>query len=1103
MELMSSEWQDRLEHWLVTLKKDFYRPLGELRWEACRTTAHLTLQEASALSYEPVETGYTWGNTYEYCWFRTAFSLPQEAAGRRIVLNLKPGGESCLFVNGQEFGTYRADWVFEKHHYMEDNTLTRGGKAGEHFDVSMETYAGQYYPESELGGCATGPVLPGDYQDPLPEGKRRTLGACTFGIWNEDAYQLYMDVMTLGHLLRTLDAASLRAAEVAEALEQFTLDVDFEQDEESRIADYKRARAHLAPVLAKKNGSTAPVFYAIGHAHLDLAWLWPVRETEHKTERTFAAQLRHMEEYPDYKFIQSEPAAYEMCRKYYPALFDRILEKIKDGQWIAEGAMWVEPDTNMPAGESLVRQLLYGKRYYKDVLGVDSEILWLPDTFGYSAALPQLLQKSGVRYLVTQKIFWSYNKGEEFPYHYFYWQGMDGTKVTSFLPTSYTYPTDPETLNNVWKDRRQAHGVKGFLIPYGYGDGGGGPARDYIEYVEREKDLEGCVKVVPASPTQFFTDMEAQGGPQETWRGELYFSAHRGTYTAQAMVKENNRRTEFALRRMELLGALAQLASGEAGQAAAKARGTVGASAADTVYPYERAEALWKRLLFLQFHDILPGSSITKVYEEAEQEFIALQKEIAQVTETFGQQLRENGAAQAGDAASGRAAADGCVTVLNQFSFARKALVELPNKDENGVSQEKQGAGSARRVLVSLPPLGTVVLPQADMAGQAGASNAAAAQAGVSASGNCAETGACGDVLPLVGENAAATVTAAGDGFVMENALVRLLVDARGEITSFKLKADERIEFAAAPMNRLRLFRDVPRKFDAWDIDSNYVMQELPGAQDVRLRVLSAEGAEAALRIEGIIGHSAFCQTLRLQAGARRVEVEMEIDWTELHRLLKVSFPTAIYADEALNEIQYGYVRRPTHKSRAYGKERFEVCNHRYTALCDGARGAAVLNSSKYGVSMDENAIELSLLTASAAPEMRADNRKHSFRYAFTAWTGTYEESDVVEQGYDFNDAPVVLEGRCGLPFAYACDCPNVFLDAVKPAEDRSGDLILRFYEAKNMPCTAKISLTGLGIKKVQFCDLLENSVGELTAEKDGFVLPFGNFEVQTVRISR
>lgn len=281
-----------------------------------------------------------------------------------------------------------------------DNTIAINAQPGKSYQIAMETYAGHDFPD--CGSCATEPVLPGSYSFGGNEGSRRQLGTSTFGIWREEAYQLYMDVMTLWNLLKDLDQDDLRASKTAAALKQFTKDVDFEQGGNERLSDYKRARENLREALGATNGSTAPLFFAVGNAHLDLAWLWPVAETKRKTARTFAAQLRLLSEYPDYYYIQSQPAAYEICRQYYPALFKKIKKAIGEGGFIADGAMWVEPDTNMAGGEALVRQILHGKRYFKEVLGVDSRVLWLPDSFGYSAALPQILMGCDVPYMVTQ-----------------------------------------------------------------------------------------------------------------------------------------------------------------------------------------------------------------------------------------------------------------------------------------------------------------------------------------------------------------------------------------------------------------------------------------------------------------------------------------------------------------------------------------------------------------------------------------------------------------------------------------------------------------------------------------------------------------------------
>lgn len=1040
MGIMHSEMTDRLDHWMRTLKNDFYKPLGSIDWTSFTTMDELSYEDAMKGPFEPVETGYTWGHLHEYGWFKGSLTLPKEAEGKRIVLNLAPGGESTLFVNGKAFGTYRADWVIEPHHFYEDNWITADGHEGETFEVLMETYAGQYYATGP--GCATGPVLPGYYKDPKTDGKRVTLGECTYGIFNEDAYQLWLDVDTLNNLLQTLDPDSLRASKIADALEKFTLTVDFEQDQEGRNADYRKARQDLRPVMEAHNGSTAPTFYCIGNSHLDLAWLWPMHETYRKTARTFAAQLRNIELYPDYKYIQSQPASYEMCRKYYPELFERIKKAIKGGQWIADGAMWVEPDTNMSSGEALIRQLVHGKRYYKEVLGVDSRTLWLPDTFGYTGALPQILKSAGVDYLVTQKIYWSYNEGEKFPYHYFTWEGIDGTKITAFLPTSYTYYTNPVTANKVWKERTQKRDLDAFLLPYGYGDGGGGPTRDYIEYVERQKDLEGSVKMKHASPQEFFEEMDEKGGPTNTYRGELYFTAHRGTYTGQALIKRNNRKAELGLREMEMWGSLAQVEE-------------------TAVYPLSDADRLWKETLLHQFHDILPGSGIAEIYREAEKRVGAVIEEAAEKT---------------GKLASSLVTGTRGLTAFNSLSFERTALVDLPE----GMKAAKTAEGEALPVFADKDGSKALVTVPADGA--------------VS-------------ILPSDDENVGAegaSVKVLADGFELSNGKVTAFVDKMGEVTSFKLSGSDR-EFAAGPMNHFQFYKDVPRLFDAWDIDSNYIKQELDGAYDVTVSVDKESGAEAALLVEGKIGNSSFSQKIVLEAASKRLEFRTTVDWKELHRLLKVGFPVSVYTDNVINEMQFGYVERPVHRSRLYDKDRFEVCNHRYSALTDGSHGAAVLNDCKYGMSANGNRLELTLLTASACPEMRADNHVHHFTYAFCAFEGPFSQSDVVRQGLDLN-VPVLVEKGSRKAFsAFSVSGDSVLIDTVKPAEDGSKDLVLRLYDSKK--CAGRYDVRiDLPVKTAKLVNVLEETLEDLPLEKTetGYKLSldFHDFEIKSVRLS-
>ena len=1038
---MHSEWQQRIRHWLNTLKKDLYLPLAPIEVESFLTIDELTPEEARSHAFAPMAPGTRWGHTWEYCWMRGKITLPEEVRGRCVAMDLQTGGESTVFLNDQSYGTRRAEWVEVPHHYIVDNFLTFDAVPGTEYDLLIEAYAGHFIAESELGGCATGPVLPGSYQDPKVEGERATLGKMTVGLWNEDAYQLYIDLRTLMLLGDQVDPESLRADHIAKSLETATLIADFEQPLEERIASYRAARESLRPALEAVNGTTAPVFYAIGNAHLDLAWLWPMAETRRKTSRTFAQQLRLIEKYPEYKYLQSQPAAYEMCREKYPELFERIRKAQKTGQWIAEGAMWVEPDTNMTSGESLIRQLMHGKRWFRDMMGVDSVVLWLPDTFGYSGALPQILKKSGVKYLVTQKIFWSYNEGERFPYHYFTWRGVDGTEIDSFLPTSYTYPTDPEWICETWKKRVQKRDLSAFLLPFGYGDGGGGPTRDHIEYLRREADLEGMPRVRIEGPVQFFQEMEAQGGPVNTYVGELYFSAHRGVYTSQAAIKKGNRRAELTLREAEMWGSMALLAGGYS-------------------YPLARMDAAWKKLLLNQFHDILPGSSIGRVYEDARRDHRWIIAEAEAVR----------------DEAQGALAKGDGVTIWNSLSFPRTEVVELPAAFRDGaVTREGEPVPTAAiegktLALVSAPACGSVsLIPEKR------------------------ESAPVAEVRARKTEN----------GAVLENACLRAVLNDRGEITSLTNPVSGR-EFAAGPMNRLRMFKDVPRLFDAWDIDSNYVFQPVELPEEVTLTVKEASGLRASLHLSRKIANSTLEQEIVLTAGSRRIDFVTRVDWHELHRLLKVEFPLDVQATEGLNEIQFGYIARPTHRSRLYDSDRFEVCNQRWSALCDESHGAAVLNDCKYGISMKDNALQLTLLRAAACPEMQADNGPHAFTYAVTCWDGPFLDSPVVREAASLNVPMGVTAGVRDRASAFTVDAEhgNIFIDTVKPAEDGSGDLILRLYEAKKADTVCALKLN-IPARQVWECDMMENKEQELALTEEGIGLHFHPFEIKTVRVER
>ena len=499
------------------------------------------------------------------------------------------GGESAIYVNGIAAGARDRE-----HRQI---TLTHDAVPGTVYEIMIEAYAG-HGPRVTSGG----PVPPGRQTVPEPPPTQAMVGGTTLGIWEEDAYQLWMDVETLYGIRENIDTNSLRVAEIDKGLRDFTTIVDFELEHDEMMETIRAGRQQLKPLLECKNGSTAPVMFAVGHSHIDVAWLWPLAETERKCIRTFATQLALMDEYPEYRYLQSQPHLYRMVQQRDPALYERIKAAAARGQLIPEGGMWVEADTNLSGGESLIRQFIHGKRFFRDEFGVDCELLWLPDVFGYSGAMPQIMRGCGIKYFATAKIFWAYNGGDPFPYNTFTWEGIDGSEVLVHLCNDYNSRTDSATIIERWNQRVQKDGIATRLLPFGFGDGGGGPTRDHLESLRRLVDLEGVPKVRIAHPLDYFRDQEARGIPDARYVGELYFQAHRGTYTSQARTKRGNRKSEIALREAEMWDSLTRVMKGEK-------------------VPDDALDEAWKTVLLNQFHDIIPGSSIHRVYEEAEADY--------------------------------------------------------------------------------------------------------------------------------------------------------------------------------------------------------------------------------------------------------------------------------------------------------------------------------------------------------------------------------------------------------------------------------------------------------------------------------------------------
>jgi alpha-mannosidase len=1018
---LREEWRRRVDRWQELMWENFYRPVGAIPLEGFTTHDFLSAEEAQRQAFRPMQPGSPWGSKWEYGWFKGQVIVPPELAGLRLAVQLRPNGrneswavgESLVWVNGKVMGS--VGWG---HREM---TLSQSAQPGEKYDILLEAYAG--HGRIFVGN---GPIPYGTESIPEPPPAQVVVGESTFGVWREELYQLALDFTTLHELRDALDQKSLRVAEIDEALMDVTLIFDIELPEAEMMETVRQARARLKPLMECKNGPSMPTLHAFGHAHLDIAWLWPWQESERKMARTAINQLALAEEYPGYRFLQSQTHLYWMLRNRYPELYERFKTAIKKGDVIADGAMWVEADTNVSGGEALIRQVMYGRKFFQEELGVDSRVLWLPDVFGYSGSLPQILVGCGCVGFATQKITWAYNGGDPFPHNIFWWEGIDGSAIPAHIYNDYNNQTRPKNVFERWNTRQQANGIQDMMFAFGWGDGGGGPTRDHLEFLRRAADLEGMPRLKISSPAEYFETIQKKGLPKERYVGELYFQAHRGTYTSQAKTKKGNRLSEFALREAELWGVAARALTGY-------------------TFGPKTLEDPWRRLMLNQFHDILPGSSIHRVYEEAELEY-------AKVIEAANQSVSDAlsqfvDAAPGGAAAPGPASASGAsaVTVFNSLSWQRQALIEVGGK----------------QMEVTLPACGwTTVQPGA----------AVPPSEGVKVTANS-----------------------------LENEYLKATFNARGELASLWDKETRR-ELMAAPGNAFRLYKDVPTMWDAWDIDSMAEQSPVATDEPVKLEVYSSTPLVGELRLTRKLSHSAIVQVIRLRKGSRRIDFKTAVDWQESHRMLKVAFPVDIHADEAIHEVQFGYLRRPTHRSRPYDADRFEVCNQKWTALTEENRGAAVLNDSKYGLSVQGKSINLTLLKSALAPDMTADKGAQLFTYALYTWNGTLAESEVVRQAYDLNIPVRVVPGAAGEMSLFSLDAPNIIIDTVKPAEDGSRDIILRLYEAKHMATRCTLS-TALVAKAAEQTNMLEETQIALPLEEGKVALDFRPFEIKTVRL--
>ncbi len=745
------------------------------------------------------------------------------------------------------------------------------------------------------------------------------------------------------------------------------------------------------------------VITAVGHAHIDTAWEWPLREARRKVARSWSTQLVLMDEFPDYVFAASQPLQYEWMRESYPSIYERIKEKVAAGQWEPVGAMWVEADCNLPSGESLVRQLLHGKRFFMREFGHETRILWLPDVFGYPGNLPQLMAEAGCDFFLTQKLSWNDTNKPE--HNTFMWEGIDGTRIFTHFPPADTYNGDfsAEEVAGSIRNFKDAEHSNRSLYLFGWGDGGGGPEPAMIEAAHR-------FGVQLGRASDFFERASAEAEDLTVRAGELYFELHRGTYTSQSRTKLMNRRAEQSLREAEIWSV-----------------------AAGGDYPAAELDAAWKTLLLNQFHDILPGSSIDWVYEEANRDL---------------NQVALAGAAIANQATSRIATSGDDLAVFNVSSHRRREVVDL---------------GDRLRV-VEAPSCGWAVQSDAHLTR---------------------------DQLVEVSER------------VIQNNLLRVEWDERGVLRSIWDKAAQR-EVLSEPGNLLQLHDDNPAKWDAWDIDLDYLTSKADLTELALQQIEQPGGLRGAVRFVREFGSSRFTQRMVLDANSRVLRFECDVDWQEQHKLLKVAFPMTVSADEATYETQFGHVRRPTHMRTSRAQAMFEVCGQRWADLGDEHYGVALLNDCKYGHDIHDSVMRLTLLRAPTHPDPTADRGWHRFTYALMPHPGDFRQAGVIEAAEDLNAPLRMLPSGLGAGLSRSLievSTRQVIVEAIKRAED-SDATIVRLYEAWGGNCSARIKTT-LPVSRAALCDLLERERTEVEVRDGELELEFTPFKVVTLKLDR
>jgi alpha-mannosidase len=877
-----------------------------------------------------------------------------------------------------------------------------------------------------------------------------------------------------------IDAYEAGRAEREAQLEEAIKAIDFSAlDRGDQAAFDESLRKSQTKLMTLNSWLKRFTIRAVGNSHIDMAWLWPWTETVEVVRNTFRSVLDLMREYPDFKFTMSSARTYEWMEEKYPDMFHEIQQRIKEGRWEVIGGMWVEPDLNMPAGESLTRQILVGKRYFQKEFGVDVKIGWNPDSFGYNWQLPQIYKKSGIDYFVTQKLLWAH-EFTTFPYKLFWWQAPDGSRLLTYFPHDYASSIEAEGLGkdlSVWAPSiygPQLSDSPEMMHLYGVGDHGGGPTRTMLDNAARLMSPDAVFpKLEFSTATAFFDDLERKlpGMTVPTWNDELYFQYHRGVFTTQSDTKQRIRRTEGTLLAAEKFSSLAFLYG--------------------RPYSQDEMNRAWKRLLFDHFHDIMPGSGIAVNYLDAKRNLEDVRRVGHEIIDRSFQEIASRVNTQQPGVA---------VMVFNTLSWPRKEVIEV----------EAQLAEPARQIAVidSRGKPAEFQLLSMDK-------NTHRARFLL-----LSDTPALGYNTYFVQASAVtppnrSTVKAAANS--LENEFIRITIDPQtGCVTSLFDKRSRTEALAPAETdtggpknavcgNLLQTFVDKPKQWDAWNIDADFEKQhwDLDKADEVKL--LESGPLRAVIRVKHHFQSSTFVRDITIYAGVPRVDVKMHADWHEKHILLKVAFPVSAHNTKATFEIPYGSVERPTTRNTPVEQAEFEVPALQWADISDSQHGFSLLNDSKYGYDAKGNVLRLSLLRSPEWPDPHADEGEHDFTYSLYPHGGTWREADTVRRGYELNDQLFAKQtdkhqGTLSPQHSFLqIDTDNVVLTALKKAEDDNA-LILRFYEWAGKETDVDLHLPATP-ETASETDLMERTTGTVSVRNGDVTVHTKPYEIKTLKV--